>query len=454
MPNGAKERLCRREKDEVLAGLRLRGRPLLAFEETRVPSASGGPGPRNRKEVVSSGRKRDERQSEYRGADLAGCLAIWPDLRADEKTAGRSRRRRKPRRRAEAEQAKKKEAEEGQAGEDQALPAQPRRHRRRRIGPGQGRPQHDRGQAGALPHEHRRDPGRRPERQAGVDVQRIQEVGTAMDDDSIKIRGMGARRIKVLRNGRPLNSSGVGRRLLHRLDHDPARGADRIEVIKGVGDPRYGNVIGGVVNLVPRCRRDGPRPKSRRPTPATPRRPSTFSTATSPGPSNIRCRPGAIPKATATCATAAAWPNADVHLGYDFALQGPADGRLACADVKKNFAVSNRASKILDNPALRHARSTRTFPAADGEIMYGGMGRQPPSRAATGSRTNGLPTSATSRRSARRGFSTARCWLNHGDREAYNTRASAQPGLPQDVLRRSVLRAFGELPATFWAPRP
>jgi len=47
------------------------------------------------------------------------------------------------------------------------------------------------------------------ERQPGVDVQRIQEVGTAMDDDSIKIRGLGARRIKVLRNGRPLNTSGA-----------------------------------------------------------------------------------------------------------------------------------------------------------------------------------------------------------------------------------------------------
>ena len=47
------------------------------------------------------------------------------------------------------------------------------------------------------------------ERQPGVEVQRIQEVGTAMDDDSIKIRGLGARRIKVLRDGRPLNTSGA-----------------------------------------------------------------------------------------------------------------------------------------------------------------------------------------------------------------------------------------------------
>ena len=33
------------------------------------------------------------------------------------------------------------------------------------------------------------------ERQPGVDVQRIQEIGSALDDDSIRIRGFGARRL-------------------------------------------------------------------------------------------------------------------------------------------------------------------------------------------------------------------------------------------------------------------
>ncbi|MFQ3574423.1 MAG: TonB-dependent receptor plug domain-containing protein, partial [Thermodesulfovibrionales bacterium] len=45
-------------------------------------------------------------------------------------------------------------------------------------------------------------------RQAGIDVQRIQEVGSAMDDESIKIRGFGSNRIMLTINGRPLNAPG------------------------------------------------------------------------------------------------------------------------------------------------------------------------------------------------------------------------------------------------------
>ncbi|MBC7350334.1 MAG: TonB-dependent receptor plug domain-containing protein [Candidatus Aminicenantes bacterium] len=47
------------------------------------------------------------------------------------------------------------------------------------------------------------------ERQPGIDIQRIQMIGTALDDDSVKIRGLGARRLLLLRDGRLLNSSGV-----------------------------------------------------------------------------------------------------------------------------------------------------------------------------------------------------------------------------------------------------
>src|SRR5512136_1269982 len=90
------------------------------------------------------------------------------------------------------------------------------------------------------------------ERQPGIDIQRIQEVGTAMDDDSIKIRGLGARRIQVRRDGRQLNSPGVAGGYFVDWTTIPLIDVDRVEVIKGVGDARYGNVLGGVVNLVPR----------------------------------------------------------------------------------------------------------------------------------------------------------------------------------------------------------
>jgi outer membrane receptor protein involved in Fe transport len=90
------------------------------------------------------------------------------------------------------------------------------------------------------------------ERLAGVDVQRIQEVGTAMDDDSVKVRGLGARRIKILRDGRPLNTSGAAGGYFIDFTMIPLADVDRIEIVRGVGDPRYGNVLGGVINLVTR----------------------------------------------------------------------------------------------------------------------------------------------------------------------------------------------------------
>ena len=46
-------------------------------------------------------------------------------------------------------------------------------------------------------------------RQPGVDVQRLQEIGGALDDDSIKIRGFGARRITLAMDGRTLNTPGT-----------------------------------------------------------------------------------------------------------------------------------------------------------------------------------------------------------------------------------------------------
>lgn len=46
-------------------------------------------------------------------------------------------------------------------------------------------------------------------RQPGVDVQRLQEIGGALDDDSIKIRGLGARRITLAFDGRILNTPGT-----------------------------------------------------------------------------------------------------------------------------------------------------------------------------------------------------------------------------------------------------
>ncbi len=87
-------------------------------------------------------------------------------------------------------------------------------------------------------------------RQPGIDVQRPQEVGAALDDDSIKIRGFGSRRILVTIDGRTMNISGTAGGYFIDWTTIPLNNIEKIEVIKGVSDPRYGNTLGGVINLV------------------------------------------------------------------------------------------------------------------------------------------------------------------------------------------------------------
>jgi len=258
------------------------------------------------------------------------------------------------------------------------------------------------------------------ERQAGMDVQRIQEVGTAVDDDSIKIRGMGARRIKVLRNGRPLNTSGAAGGYFVDWTMIPLNNADRVEVVKGVGDPRYGNVLGGVVNLIPK------------------RLTSDFATEVQASYASFRtsafnlfhgAKPGAFEYALAGGATrsdgylrngAMRMGNADVHLGYDFPFKGRLTADVNYVDIKKNFAVSNRTSKIYGE-TLYGIPIDADFPASDGEIMYGGMG----ANAEPGSWWNKRKWTADvnyEQAFAESGFLTARFWMNRGERESYNTR--------------------------------
>jgi len=260
------------------------------------------------------------------------------------------------------------------------------------------------------------------ERQAGVDVQRIQEVGTAADDDSIKIRGLGARRIKVLRDGRPLNSSGVAGGYFIDWTMIPLGGADRVEVIKGIGDPRYGNVLGGVINLV--SKRLGDRPETELQTSY-----SSYNTATL----NLYhgYKPGAFEYSISADYTRSDgylrnggmhFADTDLHLGYDFDFKGRLTADIGYADIRKNFAVSNRGSNLYGNP-LYDTAILSAFPAADGEIMYGGMG----AAAAPGSWWDKKKWTVDldyEQGLGETGLFTARWWLNHGDREAYNTKVS------------------------------
>ncbi len=261
------------------------------------------------------------------------------------------------------------------------------------------------------------------ERQPGIDVQRIQEVGSALDDDSIRIRGFGARRIAVYKDGRPLNTSGAAGGYFIDWTTIPLSGIERVEVVKGVSDARIGNILGGAVNLVTR------RPSPERPVTELQTGFSSFnsysvnfyhgwkpgrfdySLSTSLNDSDGYLRNGSFN-----------FMNADLNLGYDLPFGGRLGADIAFSRVKKGFIVGNRLSSEYGQAGY-DAAADPDYPASDGEYMYGGMGAY----AETGSywtKDRFMFTLDYERDFGGAGLLHLSAWRNHGDREAYNTRAA------------------------------
>jgi outer membrane receptor protein involved in Fe transport len=261
------------------------------------------------------------------------------------------------------------------------------------------------------------------ERQPGVEVQRVQEVGTAIDDDSIKIRGMSSRRIKVLKNGRPLNAPGAAGGYFIDWTMIPLTNVDRIEVIKGVGDARYGNVLGGVINLVPK------RLPSDRPLTEIQLSGGSYETA------NINIyhgyKPGAFEYSLALGGDLSdgylkngttKFGNAELHLGYDFSFRGRLTADVTYAAIRKGFIVPNRLAKDPDDPDYT-VPIDPAFPVSDGEYMYGGMGAYP-EPGSWWKKHKAMIETGYEQAVGRSGLFSAYFWKNIGNRESYNTRAA------------------------------
>jgi len=261
------------------------------------------------------------------------------------------------------------------------------------------------------------------ERQAGVSIQRIQEVGTAMDDDSVKIRGLGGRRIRVLRDGRLLNTSGAAGGYFVDFTMIPLADVDRVEVVKGVGDARYGNFLGGVLNLVPR----------RLPTdrPLTEIEVSGASYDSFGANLHHAFKPGAFEYSLSGRLTRSdgyllngdnRFGYLSGHLGYDLPFRGRLTFDLSYSRIRKGFVVSNRVSKAWDDPGYDEALDTDFLPS-DGEYMYGGMGAYP-EPGSWWTKFRWLYELGYEQGFGRDGVLSLSYWRNHGDREAYNTRAA------------------------------
>lgn len=260
------------------------------------------------------------------------------------------------------------------------------------------------------------------ERQPGIDIQRIQMIGTALDDDSVKIRGLGARRLLLLRDGRLLNSSGVAGGYFIDWTTIPLTGIGRIEVVKGLTDARYGNTLGGVINLVPR------RPLAE-PTVEFQAGYSSFSTTTlgffhswKPGrfdysiSSSLQDSQGYLRNGNFNL------KNIEFRIGYDLPFEARVSTEVSYARVKKGFVVFNRLDHDPQSPDYG-IPIVSSFPASDGEYMYGGMGAYP-EPGAWWAKDRLLFSLNYDQSLGRAGLLRISGWLNHGDREAYNTRTA------------------------------
>jgi iron complex outermembrane receptor protein len=261
------------------------------------------------------------------------------------------------------------------------------------------------------------------ERQPGVDIQRVQEVGTAIDDDSIKIRGMSSRRIKVLKNGRLLNAPGAAGGYFIDWTMIPLTNVDRIEVIKGVGDARYGNALGGVINLVPR------RLPSERPQTEIEVSGGSYTTAGA----NLwhGYKLGAFEYSLALGGDRSdgylrngtmKFGGAELHLGYDFSFKGRLTADVTYDAIRKGFIVPNRLAKDPDSPDYNIAVDA-SFPASDGEYMYGGMGATPEA-GSWWKKHKWMFEAGYEQAVGETGVFSSYFWKNSGNRESYNTRIS------------------------------
>ncbi|MGB9906863.1 MAG: TonB-dependent receptor [Candidatus Saccharicenans sp.] len=260
------------------------------------------------------------------------------------------------------------------------------------------------------------------ERQPGIDIQRIQMIGTALDDDSVKIRGLGARRLLLLRDGRLLNSSGVAGGYFIDWTTIPLTAIGRIEVVKGLTDARYGNTLAGVINLVPR------RPQANQVFELQTGLSSFSTTAFS---FFHSWKPGRLDYSLAASLQDSKGylrngnfnlKNIEFRVGYDLPFSGRLSAELTYARVKKGFVVFNRADHDPQSPDYQTPLES-SFPASDGEYMYGGMGAYP-EPGAWWAKDRLLLSLNYDQSLGRAGLLRLNGWLNHGNREAYNTRVA------------------------------
>lgn len=258
-------------------------------------------------------------------------------------------------------------------------------------------------------------------RQPGIDIQRPQVVGGALDDESIKIRGFGSRRIVLAVDGRTMNTSGVAGGYFIDWTTIPLNNIEKIEIIKGISDPRYGNALGGVINLITKKPNEKPVFEIQTGIAEFDTKTANFYHGWKLGSFEYSISGGYSESDGYLRNGHFRISNINLHLGYEFSWRGKLTGDLQYVDSKKGFIVRNRLSNDHDSPNYNTPVDT-SYPPSDGEIMYGGMGASP--EMGSWWKKEKLYYSLAYEQPLSEGIFNLRYWKNHGDREAYNTRAA------------------------------
>lgn len=252
----------------------------------------------------------------------------------------------------------------------------------------------------------------------GVEVQRIQQIGGALDDESIRIRGLGSRRLSVLIDGRLVNTPGTAGGYFVDWTTIPLANVDRIVVIKGYADPKIGNSF-GAINLIQKK----PKEKVELQAEAMKARydtdklsffhsfkPSKFEYSIG---GNYTRSDGYLRNGNFEV------ENFTLYLGQEIHPIGKIKANVLYSWVKKGFIVNNRKSRNYDSPDYKVPLNPR-YPASDGEIMYGGMGAYPEDGSFWKRERVNFDLGYEGK--IKEGSIDLRFWKNYAEREAFNTR--------------------------------
>lgn len=255
-------------------------------------------------------------------------------------------------------------------------------------------------------------------REAGVDVQRSQVLGGFFDDGSFKIRGFGSGDISLLIDGRPMNSPGLAGSGAIDWSSIILNDVEKIEIVKGVGDPRNAGALGGSIDLITKKPAAKPSFELSSSIGSYGTRDVSFYHGWKPGNFEYSISGGLADGDGYLRNGDSRLKNAQAYLAYSF----PWNGKLAVSEryveFKRGFLVNYRVSRDYGSSGYG-AAINGAYPASDGEIAPSGMG----GNTEDGSWWKEVKLYSTVSYVQIIGSSILKLdvWDNYGDREACNT---------------------------------